>query len=127
MALLLPGQGRRYVALGVPGGHQHQRHGGEPAHTALHQLRDRVAQGRRGQLDEAARDGQFGMASAQFAHEVAERLGSGLVPGAVSGDEQGGRGRHRFSSGFSDADVPDPEVREAGAGERRVAGSSCQR
>ena len=63
----------------------------------LHQLGDGLAERRRSAgAMKPPRRRALGVAAPQLLYEVAERLGSGLVPGAMAGDEQGGRrGRPR--------------------------------
>jgi hypothetical protein len=84
----------------MSGRHQHERHGGEAAGAALHQLGYGVRQWRRRQLDEAAADRQPRIPLTELRHERAERIGPGLVTGAMADEEECGwcgRGHRWFS------------------------------
>ncbi len=102
VALALAYQRRRDVALGVPGGDQDQRHGGEAARALLDQLGDGVGERRRGQLDEAAADRGLRQAGLEQLDELAEGLRAVLVTGAVADQQQRGGGHRFFSSEVSE-------------------------
>ena len=69
MPLLLTGQAAD-VALGEPGGHQRQRDGREPVRPLPDQFGDGLAERLRGRFDEAAGDGQPGIAAAQLPYKL---------------------------------------------------------